>query len=155
VTDRTSAVTGPYTLPFFWPIYTLTQGYGCTGVVAEPPGHGCAHWHAGIDWDMPTGSWVASSNLGTLERWRQDVPDNQRDPITGGGNFVTIKHSSNRFTTYYHLKYNGITITAAKGTQISAGKPIAYSGNTGNSSGPHLHYGLDSAVGCATKRLRS
>ena len=145
-----SAVTGPYTLPFFWPIYALTQGYGCTGVLSEPAGHGCAHWHGGLDWGTPTGSWVASSNQGTLVAWKANVPDNQSDPITGEGNYATIKHSNNRFTTYYHLRYNGLVIPATYGTTISAGKHIAYSGNTGPSNGPHLHYELHSALNCVS-----
>lgn len=146
-------VIGPYTLPFFWPIYSMNQAYGCTGVAAEgtKPGTNCVYptqyWHTGIDWGLWKGSWVASSNSGTSGAFRESVPDhgNAQD---GGGNYVYVQHASDRFSLYYHLDYLGV-VPAAQGTPISAGQLIAYSGDTGP-GGYHLHYELDTqgSIGC-------
>ena len=53
-------------------------------------------------------------------------------------NYVTIYHSDGTFADYIHLKYNGAKVKI--GNKVNAGDMIAYSGNTGWSSGPHLHF---------------
>ena len=53
-------------------------------------------------------------------------------------NYITVYHSDGTFSEYSHLKYNGAEVN--EGDQIEAGDFIGYSGNTGWSSGPHLHF---------------
>ena len=57
------------------------------------------------------------------------------------GNYIVIKidKDSSIKITYAHLQQN---ILVKKGDKVTAGKHIAYMGITGNSSGPHLHYGV-------------
>lgn len=54
----------------------------------------------------------------------------------GYGNFVTIKHTSTFYTTYAHL--DSVSVNA--GDQLSGGERIGFCGNTGRSTGPHLHF---------------
>ena len=55
-------------------------------------------------------------------------------------NYITIEHSDGTMGMYYHLKQHGVAVNV--GQQISKGQFIGLSGNTGYSSGPHLHFGV-------------
>jgi len=54
-----------------------------------------------------------------------------------GGVTLILKHEDNRHTVYYHLQKPSHFL---KGTRVERGELIAYSGNTGASTGPHLHF---------------
>ena len=136
------AATGPYTLPFFHPGYVVTQPYGCTGFYMEPPYGSCAHWHAGIDYNLsyaPVAAARAGKVVRLLEAVGHDVHDDPR-----GGNYVLLDHGGSRFTLYYHLGYNGVH--AGMGALVSAGQLLATSGATGASTAPHLHYALTTSL---------
>lgn len=83
--------------------------------------------HNGVDFTMPIGTPVLSVGDGEVV-----VAKN------GGasGNYVTIRHGRQYTTRYMHL--NKILVTA--GQKVKRGDRIALSGNTGRSTGPHLHY---------------
>lgn len=136
------AATGPYTLPFFNPAYVVTQPFGCTGFYMEPPYGSCAHWHAGIDYNLSYAP-VAAARAGKVARVLEAVGhDVHNDPR--GGNYVLIDHGGSRFTLYYHLEQNGVH--AAYESWVSAGQRVATSGATGASSAPHLHYALTTSI---------
>jgi hypothetical protein len=148
------ATIGPYTLPFFYP-HSITQPYGCTDLQVEgpiPPGQSCPvhnppmKWHSGIDFGMPIGTEVVSSNSGTSSAWVDSVADGNQ---TGAANYFYLKHGTNLYSLYYHLKYHGV-IFKTIGTPISAGQKIAFSGDTGAYGQAHLHYELDTqnVIGC-------
>jgi Peptidase family M23 len=140
-----AAATGPYTLPFF-SSHPMTQDYGPSSCTCESPGHGYLHWHPGIDWGMPIGTDIAASNSGTIASYKEDLYDGAGPDQYGQGNFVFVAHGSNRWTLYYHLTHNGVL--GSTGAGVSAGQQIADSGNTGHSTGPHLHYALVTSAGC-------
>ena len=54
-----------------------------------------------------------------------------------------IKHPNGLTTLYGHLSL----LSVVKGQQVSVGEKIGYSGNTGNSTGPHLHFGVYASEG--------
>ncbi|MBE9503604.1 MAG: peptidoglycan DD-metalloendopeptidase family protein, partial [Proteobacteria bacterium] len=54
------------------------------------------------------------------------------------GNHIIILHDDNTFSIYAHLKYKGSVVKV--GDIVRAGSVVGYSGNTGMSSGPHLHF---------------
>jgi len=56
------------------------------------------------------------------------------------GNFVTIEHDDHTLATYYHLKQYGVVVKV--GQRVSRGSFLGYSGNTGFSTGPHLHFAV-------------
>ncbi len=55
-------------------------------------------------------------------------------------NYVIIEHSDGTMGNYYHLKQGGAAVQI--GQKVLKGDLIGYSGNTGNSSGPHLHFSV-------------
>jgi murein DD-endopeptidase MepM/ murein hydrolase activator NlpD len=92
---------------------------------------GTPRMHYGQDFEVPYGTEVYATGNGTVieSGWNS----------MGFGNFVVIDHGYGLRTTYGHLS----RINAAKGVNVRRGDLIGYSGNTGTSSGPHLHYQID------------
>ena len=83
--------------------------------------------HIGIDLSVPTGTPVRATHSGYVDwaEWN----------IYGYGNLVVIH--SDHFITYYG---HNSTFSVKKGQFVQKGDVIAFSGSTGHSSGPHVHY---------------
>ena len=84
--------------------------------------------HAGIDFGAPVGSPVRAVDDGKVEIAGE---------VSGFGNHVRIQHRGFE-TSYSHL--SEIPATTHPGAEVKRGDLIAYSGNTGLSTGPHLHF---------------
>lgn len=84
-------------------------------------------YHTGVDLATPTGTAVMASCGGVVTRagW-----------LGTYGYVIFIKHPDGRETRYAHLS----KILVSAGQSVSQGQKIALSGNTGNSTGPHLHF---------------
>ncbi len=91
------------------------------------PTKGASSFHKGVDWATPVGTAVSASAAGTVTRagWG-----------SGYGYCVYIKHNDGRETRYGHLS----KILVKVGQTVEQGEKIALSGNTGVSTGPHLHF---------------
>jgi murein DD-endopeptidase MepM/ murein hydrolase activator NlpD len=61
------------------------------------------------------------------------------------GNRIVIKHRHNEYSAYEHLKHRGVKVQF--GQKVKKGQLIGYSGNTGFSHGPHLHFEVFSGPG--------
>lgn len=94
------------------------------------PIHKYPHLHAGIDLSAKSGTEVFSAGAGIVERVEISK--------YGYGNQVIISHADNYKTRYAHLK----DIFVEKGDTIPAKKLIGTVGDTGLTTGPHLHYEL-------------
>lgn len=103
----------------------VTSDYGLR---SDPFGHG-VEFHNGIDFDAPMGTPVHATADGVVQSagWR-----------AGYGNCVIIDHPFGYRSLYGHLE----KIEVRPGQPVSRGQVIALSGNTGRSTGPHLHYTL-------------
>lgn len=101
----------------------LSSGFGKrnTGI------RGASRYHKGVDWATPTGTAVVASSSGVVTRagWG-----------SGYGYCVYLRHPDGRETRYGHLS----KVLVSVGQSVSQGQKIALSGNTGVSSGPHLHF---------------
>lgn len=93
----------------------------------KAPIAGASTYHSGVDWAVATGTSVKASNGGTVVTagW-----------VSGYGYAVYINHSDGRQTRYGHLS----KVLVKVGQTVSQGQQIALSGNTGRSTGPHLHF---------------
>ena len=110
---------------YIWPTSGgyITSGFGGRSA----PKAGASTYHQGIDIGVPTGTSVTASCAGTVSvaGWQG-----------GYGNLVCIRHDDGRETRYGHLS----RIEVRVGQYVQQGQRIALSGNTGNSTGPHLHF---------------
>lgn len=83
--------------------------------------------HKGVDWSCPIGTAVKASSAGTVV---------QAGWSSGYGYCITLSHPDGKKTRYAHLK----KILVSNGQTVKQGEKIALSGNTGRSTGPHLHF---------------
>lgn len=84
--------------------------------------------HKGIDLSLSEGDTVLAALPGVVSRVGYDAG--------GYGCFIVIRHSGDFETRYGHLQGS----LAVPGTHVRGGQPVAIGGNTGNSTGPHLHF---------------
>jgi len=93
----------------------------------KAPKKGASTYHKGVDFAVPIGTAVMASCGGTVTRagWG-----------SGYGYCVYIQHPDGRSTRYGHLS----KVLVKAGQTVSQGQKIALSGNTGVSTGPHLHF---------------
>lgn len=84
--------------------------------------------HQGIDFTAPVGTEIYSTGNGTVGRVEYDG--------RGYGNNVIINHGYGYLTLYAHMS----KVAVRQGQKINRGDVIGYVGNTGSSTGPHLHY---------------
>ena len=120
-----------------WPMGgTVTQNFGCTGFAWNPRVGRCSGFHRGIDIVAPIGTPIRASGAGTVVYIGWNYADGA-DPAW----IVVIAHSSSLTTWYAHMlprHPNGIR----SGSRIRAGQVIGYEGNTGRSTGAHLHWAV-------------
>ncbi len=118
-----------------WPMSgTVSQDFGCTGMTWEPPLGSCAHFHQGIDIVADYGTPVTASGDGRLVYCGWNYADGA-DPAW----IVIIAHSQTLETWYAHMTSS---CPVAQGAAVSAGKVIGHEGNTGHSTGAHLHWAV-------------
>lgn len=83
--------------------------------------------HRGTDWAMPIGTPIIAPADGRVEKVGNH-------PVAG--RYVVVRHDNGYRTRYLHLS----RAIVSRGDRVSMGERIALSGNTGRSTGPHLHY---------------
>lgn len=110
-------------------IVRITSKYGAIDSVHRTP-------HTGIDLAMPEGTPLRSISEGVVKR----ILD-YGDKNVGKG--VIIQHQDGTQSIYGHLSQ----IQVKQGDILQKGEQFALSGNTGHSTGPHLHFGLKSENG--------
>ncbi|PPS78049.1 MULTISPECIES: M23 family metallopeptidase [Streptomyces] len=110
----------------------LSATYGQSGI----------NWmslHTGIDFPVSYGTTVMAATDGTVRtQWNSAY-----------GNMLILTSKDGTETWYCHLS----TYTVPSGTSVKAGDPIARSGNSGNSTGPHLHFEVRPGGGSAIDPL--
>ncbi len=92
-----------------------------------------------LDFNMEVGSKVCAARGGTVIRVKEDSSTGCKSAqCQGKANYIVIYHEDGTSARYIHLKYDGSKVKV--GDEVKAGDIIGYSGNTGWSSGPHLHF---------------
>jgi murein DD-endopeptidase MepM/ murein hydrolase activator NlpD len=125
-------------------VYRLPYAPGSRHKVSQ--GYHGSYSHKGsneyaIDWQMPEGTPVFAAREGLVVKVKDDSNTGgssmKYDPFN---NYVLIRHPDGTLGHYCHLKKDGVTVRP--GQIVKAGQLIAHSGNTGFSSGPHLHFSV-------------
>lgn len=92
-----------------------------------------------LDFDMPEGSPVCAARDGIVTSVEEKYSvGGESEALKLKANHIEILHSDGTFARYAHLKKNGARVRV--GRRVKRGQVIGYSGNTGYSSGPHLHF---------------
>lgn len=115
-------------IPAIQPVFNknlkrMASGYG----MRIDPVYRVPKFHAGMDFTAPTGTKIFATGNGTViySGWKQ-----------GYGNCVIVNHGFNYQTLYAHMS----KIKVNRGASLKRGEVIGFVGNTGKSTGPHLHY---------------
>ena len=125
-------------LTLSWPMAgaRLTQVFGPSELLLEPPLGPYAHFHTGIDIAAPFGTTVMAAAEGVVV-----AVGHSR---VGYGNYVVIAHGGGIMTLYGHLLETNVDV----GNKVVRGQRVGLEGSTGWSTGPHVHFELrvDDAV---------
>lgn len=119
----------PAGLKLFYPVkptFPITQLFG-----ENPKWYPLTKGHNGIDWGIPLRTPVYATLPGTVARVGSDS--------SGYGNHIRISHDHNLLSLYGHLDESKYALVKV-GDVVQAGQQIGFSGNTGRSTGPHLHF---------------
>jgi murein DD-endopeptidase MepM/ murein hydrolase activator NlpD len=102
-------------------------GWPVSGPVTSGFGLRWGRMHEGIDIAVAEGTPVRAAGAGTViyAGW-----------MGGYGNLVVVDHGNGLSTAYAHNSSLGVGV----GQSVTAGQVVSYSGNTGNSTGPHVHF---------------
>ena len=100
----------------------------------KAPVAGASTYHNGVDVGVPVGTQVRAPWDGTVLSTYSNA---------AGGNQMIVKHPNGYRTGYAHLS----GYVATKGQAVRQGEAICLSGNTGHSTGPHLHFTLTNPAG--------
>lgn len=125
-----------YALPFLkGKRYKIIQGHNTNFT------HKGAFSKYAIDFRMNVGQTICAMKDGVVVSVKEDSNKGGRGKkYYKDANYIVIYHNDGLFTQYVHLKKDGAIIK--RGDSVKKHQPIGYSGNTGMSTEPHLHFGV-------------
>ncbi|MDX2351109.1 M23 family metallopeptidase [Pseudomonas sp. NPDC077382] len=125
-----------YALPWKGGPFRISQGAGGDFSHNSPKGR------YAVDVAMPVGTPIVAARAGTVVKARDGQHGRRPDPA---GNYVRILHDDGTHSAYLHLKRGSVQVKA--GQQVKIGSLLGQSGNTGRSTGPHLHFVVQKNIG--------
>ncbi|TFY93298.1 DUF4124 domain-containing protein [Pseudomonas nabeulensis] len=134
---RPTYVPQAYRYPFPWRGGPFRLSQGPNGSFS----HTDAKSRFAMDIAMPEGTPIIAARSGMVVKTANDQVGRGSD---ASGNFVRVRHDDGTEGVYLHLKQGSVSVQV--GQRVAVGSPLALSGNTGNSSGPHLHFVVQRAT---------
>jgi murein DD-endopeptidase MepM/ murein hydrolase activator NlpD len=121
-------------------VYRLPFPKGNASLVTQGYLGAISHRNAfAIDFMMEEGTPICAARDGVVVEVKEDSDYGCPEPKCGKyGNYILIMHRDGTFSGYWHLMLNGAIVET--GQQVNVGQVIGFSGNTGWSNGPHLHF---------------
>lgn len=114
--------------------YKVTQGYNGSYSHTGPEQYA-------IDWKMPVGTPVHAARDGVVVKIKDDSDKGGPDrKFENAANYILVRHADGSIANYAHLQKGGAKVVL--GQKVKAGDWIALSGNSGFSTGPHLHFAV-------------
>ena len=144
-----STIPAPGTRVFDWPLanVTITQYFGGTEFAKRNPGiYAGRAYHPGIDLGTPVGTKIFAPLDGVVRA------TGNTDAVSGcysWGKWTLIDHSNGLSTLYAHQSQ----IAVVPGQSVGRGEVIGYSGNSGYSTGPHLHFTVYAKAGVTVRKF--
>ena len=123
---------------------TYRVGQGNCGAGSHAPGTLAQYSY---DILMPIGTPVVAARDGTVLLVEDRFMDGTR--VAGEENFINIVHTDGTIAGYVHLTRDGAFVST--GEAVSLGQIIGLSGDSGSSTQPHLHFHVQSCLGCPTQ----
>ncbi|MGY0620308.1 peptidoglycan DD-metalloendopeptidase family protein [Lysobacter sp. A378] len=123
-----------YLLPVARDTAEIDQGYGGTFSHDDPENR------YAVDFAVPVGTPVLAARGGVVMQLEEGFERTSldRDAYAGRANFIRLLHDDGAMSLYAHLQVDGVLVQA--GQRVTAGQQIGLSGNTGFTTGPHLHF---------------
>ena len=131
-----------YPLPWVGGPFRLTQGANGKYSHFTPKGR------YALDIAMPEGTPIVSARSGMVVKIENQQSGRGNNP---SGNFVRVLHDDGTMGGYLHLQRGSVKVR--EGQRVTLGQQLARSGNTGNSTGPHLHFVVQRNVGMALESI--
>lgn len=113
---------------YVWPL-TVSGRISSYFGYRDAPTEGASTFHKGIDVAVPTGTGILATKSGTVVTSAYS---------SSAGNYVAVSHGDGVYSYYMHCS----KLLVSEGDKVSKGQKIALSGNTGISTGPHLHFAI-------------
>lgn len=139
---RLLPTTSQYPLPWRGGPFRLTQGANGKYSHFTPKGR------YALDIAMPVGTPIVAAREGVVVKTENQQSGRGNNPA---GNFVRVLHDDGTMGVYLHLKKGSVSVT--EGQRVEQGSLLARSGNTGNSTGPHLHFVIQRNIGLAVESI--
>lgn len=145
----------PNTIPpqgtavFNWPVETvrITQLFGGTEFAKQNASvYGGRAYHPGVDFGVPLGTKIFAPLAGVVRT------TGNTDLVPGcysWGKWTLIDHANGLSTLYAHQSVQSVVA----GQTVTTGEVIGYSGNTGYSTGPHLHFTVYAKAGVSVRKF--
>lgn len=125
-------------------VYQYPYAQGAHYPIVQGFGGGYSHRGASkyaVDFAMPIGTAIHAARAGVvIDLVEQHTRGGASRQYAKYANYVVILHEDDTTGEYYHLEKNGVVVT--RGERVKVGQKIGYSGNTGFSSLPHLHFAV-------------
>jgi len=137
------------TVVFNWPLENIiiTQYFGGTEFAKQNASvYGGRAYHPGVDFSAPRGSKIFAPLSGTVRA------TGDTDLVSGcysWGKWTLIDHPNGLSTLYAHQSVQSVV----PGQQVKTGDIIGYSGNSGYSTGPHLHFTVYAKAGVSVRKF--
>ena len=144
-----NTIPNPGTQVFSWPLQNIiiTQLFGGTEFAARnAAAYGGRAYHPGVDFGAPRGTAIYAPLTGTVRA------TGNTDLVPGcysWGKWTLIDHANGLTTLYAHQDL----ISVAPGQKVSTGDIVGYVGNTGFSTGPHLHFTVYAKEGVDVRKF--
>jgi murein DD-endopeptidase MepM/ murein hydrolase activator NlpD len=125
----------PYRLPF-----AIASSFKVSQAYPSAITHRDAASLQAVDFVMPVGTQVFAAREGVVIEVASEFHDSGLDPEVDGprANIIRVLHDDGTMSLYAHLNWNSIRVTP--GQHVGRGEYLADSGNTGFTTGPHLHF---------------
>jgi murein DD-endopeptidase MepM/ murein hydrolase activator NlpD len=139
----------PGTAVFSWPLKSIviTQLFGGTEFAARNAGaYGGRAYHPGVDFGAPRGTPIYAPLSGTV---RTTANTDLVPGCFSWGKWTLIDHANGLSTLYAHQD----VISVVPGQKVTTGELIGYVGNTGFSTGPHLHFTVYAKDGVSVRKF--